>query len=75
MSAKIRQHTAVEYNSDEEVEGMSPRKRLRKDIDEGNDFKNKVQKVLHKLSDIVSCPFTVSGKVNAPMITISIKVL
>lgn len=55
-------------------EGPTPSKRCRRNASEDLGFKETVENILTNLSDAAPGDFVVSGKVNAPMITISIKV-
>lgn len=63
----------TECDSDEE--GPSPAKKRKTDANsENHSFKEKVQKILEELSDDAPGPFVASGRINAPMTTIAVKV-
>lgn len=72
MSDAIEVSSGVS-SSDEE--GPTPAKRRRTDRSDANlSFKEKVQNILETLTDAAPGEFAVCGKLNAPMITIAIKV-
>ncbi|KAJ6627768.1 hypothetical protein Bhyg_16662 [Pseudolycoriella hygida] len=65
---------STEYDSsDEDEEGITPAKRPRVSGSADLSFKQKVQIVLRKLSVVTPTVFAVSGRLNAPLINITIK--
>lgn len=61
--------------SDNPAGEATPAKRRRSGDDKNLFFKTKVQNVLENLSDSVPGPLAVSGRLDAPMISIAVKVL
>lgn len=75
MSEFIDLSSDSEASSHEEEE-PTPAKRRRTDSSNVNlPFKEKIQNILDTLSDAAPGEFAVNGKLNAPMITIAIKVM
>lgn len=71
MSLTIDLCESSDSSSDE---GPTPSKRCRRNASEDRGFKQQVENILTSLSDNAPGDFIVSGKLNAPMTTISIKV-
>lgn len=65
------QSTEVDSDSSSS-EGPTPAKRRR--INPDHSFKEKMQNIIENLSDAAPGEFAVSGKLNAPIVTIAIKV-
>lgn len=62
-------------DEDSDAEILEPKtKRRRIDASQNLSFKEKVQNILDTLTDTAPGEFAVSGKLNAPMVTIAIKV-
>lgn len=74
MSESTLSSSYSSESEDEDEEGPTPAKRRRNDVLDLS-FKGKVQNILENLSDAAPGEFAVSGKLNAPMITIAIKVI
>lgn len=55
-----------------EVGATTPSKKRK--VDEENDFKRKAQRILKNLSDAAPAPFAAAGRLNAPTVTIALKV-